>query len=115
LGEQQIIHALVGRSEIRLRAAHLAVLDASAATQAQLDAEGNISMERFMLNRLAGAHVAAEATAVVSDLYTAAGSSSVYQSSRLDRALRDVHTVNQHLSAGPANFALAGRFLLSGE
>jgi alkylation response protein AidB-like acyl-CoA dehydrogenase len=115
LGEQQIIHALVGRSEIRLRAAHLAVLDASAATQAQLDAEGNISMERFMLNRLAGAHVAAEATAVVSDLYTAAGSNSVYQSSRLDRALRDVHTVNQHLSAGPANFALAGRFLLSGE
>ena len=113
LAEQPTIHALVACSEIRLRAARLALHEASADSQALLEAEDDIPDERFWMNRLVSAYVAGEATSVVSDLYTAAGTSSVYQSSRLDRALRDVHTANQHISTGPANFAQTGKHLLS--
>jgi len=114
IGEQQTVHALIGRSEVRLTAARLSLHEASADTDDELRTTGDISEERFLLNRLTGAHVAAEATDVVSQLYTAAGSTAVYQSNRLDRALRDVHTVNQHVSTSPANFAHAGRHLLNG-
>jgi hypothetical protein len=80
-----------------------------------LNADGDISESRALSNRLIGAHVAAEATDVVSGLYTAGGSTSVYQGSTLDRALRDVHTANQHVSVGPNNFAASGKYLLENE
>ena len=77
-----------------------------------LNADGDISESRALNNRLVAAQVAAEATDVVSGLYTAAGSTSVYQGDRIERALRDVHTANQHVSVGPANFASSGRHVL---
>lgn len=80
-----------------------------------LAAEGDISESRAFANRLVASHVAAEATDVVSGLYTAGGSTSVYQGQELDRALRDVHTANQHVSTGPNNFALVGGRLLEAE
>jgi alkylation response protein AidB-like acyl-CoA dehydrogenase len=115
IGTQPTVHALVARAEMRLQAARLILHEASVDTQAALTAEGDISESRALRNRLVGAHVAAEATDVVSGLYTAGGSTSVYQGHSLDRALRDVHTANQHVSVGPANFAMAGRHLLEAE
>ncbi|HEU0074717.1 MAG TPA: acyl-CoA dehydrogenase family protein [Dehalococcoidia bacterium] len=113
LSDQGAVHALIGRSEVRLHAARLALHDASVQTQEQLASAGDLLEERFLLNGLVSAHVAAEATDVVSQLYTAGGSTSLYQTNRLDRALRDVHTANQHLSTGPANFAQGGKYLLT--
>jgi alkylation response protein AidB-like acyl-CoA dehydrogenase len=97
LSEQPTIHALVGRSEMRLRAARLALHEASADSQALLDTQGDVTEEQFLMNRLVSAQVAAEATSVVGDLYTAAGSSSLYQTSRLSRPAGCAHGQPAHL------------------
>jgi alkylation response protein AidB-like acyl-CoA dehydrogenase len=115
IGAQPTVHALIARSEIRLQAARLALHEASVDTQAMLTSEHDISEPRALSNRLVGTYVAAEATDVVSSLYTAAGSTSVYQGNPLDRALRDVHTANQHVSSGPNNFAMVGSHLLNAD
>jgi indole-3-acetate monooxygenase len=45
-------------------------------------------------------------------VFTAAGSSSIYESSRIERCFRDVHMVTQHGVVGPAGFTIAGQCFL---
>jgi hypothetical protein len=45
-------------------------------------------------------------------LYQAAGTSSIYASSRLDCCFRDVHTMGQHFGVGLTRKVSAGAFLL---
>jgi hypothetical protein len=44
-----------------------------------------------------------------------AGAVAVFATSPLDRMLRDMHTVAQHMLAGPERFEMAGRMLLGAE
>ncbi|MBV8138149.1 MAG: hypothetical protein JO121_21345 [Deltaproteobacteria bacterium] len=48
----------------------------------------------------------------VDQLYCLAGASVIFASSPLDRLLRDMRTMAQHVLAGPASFEIAGRMLL---
>jgi indole-3-acetate monooxygenase len=50
---------------------------------------------------------------VVDTCYTAAGGSAIYQSSPLQRRLRDIHTLTQHASTQESVFATAGAELLN--
>ncbi len=61
---------------------------------------------------LAATHAAHSAGQAVELLYTAAGATSVYARSPLDRCLRDVRTAVQHICTQENNFELAGRQLL---
>lgn len=51
----------------------------------------------------------------VDQLYSLAGASVIFASSPLDRLLRDMHTMAQHVLAGPISFEIAGRMLLGAE
>jgi hypothetical protein len=51
----------------------------------------------------------------VDRLYTAAGATSVYRTSALDRALRDARTAVQHITTQEVNFEMAGRLRLVRE
>jgi alkylation response protein AidB-like acyl-CoA dehydrogenase len=64
---------------------------------------------RLWLAATHAAHSALEATAL---LYTAAGASSVYADSPLDRCLRDARTAVQHICTQELHFELAGRHQL---
>jgi len=61
---------------------------------------------------LAAANVTRSAAAAVDIVYTAAGGTANYRRSPLQRALRDVHAVTQHLATAPQQFENAGRMLL---
>jgi hypothetical protein len=45
-------------------------------------------------------------------MYQAAGGSSVYATSELDRLFRDAHTVHQHITNSPKVYEQAGGALL---
>jgi alkylation response protein AidB-like acyl-CoA dehydrogenase len=45
-------------------------------------------------------------------MYRAAGGSAVYTTSPLQRCLRDVHVVTQHMMVSEASLELVGRVLL---
>jgi alkylation response protein AidB-like acyl-CoA dehydrogenase len=51
----------------------------------------------------------------VDQLYCLAGASVIFASSPLDRLLRDMRTMAQHVLAGPTSFEIAGRMLLGAE
>jgi alkylation response protein AidB-like acyl-CoA dehydrogenase len=61
---------------------------------------------------LAAAHAGHAAHAAIDMLYTAAGASSVYATSPLDRCLRDARTALQHICTQDTNFEVAGRLAL---
>jgi indole-3-acetate monooxygenase len=61
---------------------------------------------------LAATHAAHRALEAIGLLYTAAGASSVYATSSLDRCLRDARTAVQHVCTQELHFELAGRHLL---
>jgi len=58
------------------------------------------------------AWVAETAARVVDACYTAAGGSALYESSPLQRRLRDIHTLTQHASLQDTVFTNAGAALL---
>ncbi len=51
----------------------------------------------------------------VDQLYCLAGAAAVYSLGALDRLLRDMRTVAQHLLAGPHSYEMVGRLLLGAE
>ncbi len=64
---------------------------------------------RLWLAATHAAHSALDATGL---LYTAAGASSIYANSALDRCLRDARTAVQHICTQEVHFELSGRHLL---
>jgi indole-3-acetate monooxygenase len=61
---------------------------------------------------LAATHAAHSALEAIGLLYTAAGASSIYADSPLDRCLRDARTAVQHICTQELHFELAGRHQL---
>jgi indole-3-acetate monooxygenase len=60
-------------------------------------------------------HVVGACVDVVQLVYKAAGGAAVYQRGPLDRCLRDVLTMNQHVIGTPRTYEMAGRLLLGLE
>jgi alkylation response protein AidB-like acyl-CoA dehydrogenase len=65
--------------------------------------------------RLASTHATRMAARVVDRMYDLGGGTSIYSSSRLQRAFRDVHAATQHMVVAPATYELTGRLLLGVE
>ena len=62
--------------------------------------------------RLAATHATEQAIRAVQLCFQASGTAAIYQSSVLQRALRDVHTAGQHFALSEPGYELAGRVLL---
>ncbi|MFH9656988.1 acyl-CoA dehydrogenase family protein [Streptomyces sp. NPDC017248] len=67
------------------------------------------------LVRLTAATVAEKAVAAVDSLFTLAGATSVYATSRLERCFRDVHSATKHITLSPMHFETVGQYLLGGD
>jgi indole-3-acetate monooxygenase len=61
---------------------------------------------------LAAANATRSAAAAVDIVYTVAGGTANYRRSTLQRALRDIHAVTQHMVTAPQQYESAGRMLL---
>jgi alkylation response protein AidB-like acyl-CoA dehydrogenase len=73
------------------------------------------STEARALVRLAASQAVQGAVRAVDIAYNFGGGSSIYESSRLQRQFRDIHTLTQHVLVGPSSFEAAGRALLGQE
>jgi alkylation response protein AidB-like acyl-CoA dehydrogenase len=103
-------HERVGSAEALLGSARAYLLDANA----QLMVSAQPSPELFALVRLASAHAVRAAGEAVDLMYDLGGGTAVYNSSRLDRCFRDVHTASHHTLISSANMELIGRYYLGG-
>ena len=73
---------------------------------------GQVSLAERTDLLLAAANATRSAAAAVDIVFTAAGAAVNYRRSLLQRALRDIHAVTQHIGAAPLQYESAGRMLL---
>jgi alkylation response protein AidB-like acyl-CoA dehydrogenase len=102
----------IAEAEARLRSARAFVFDA-VGTVWDASCAGRLSTaeERAMV-RLACSHCCAEAVRAVEIVYAQAGITASFPSSPLERAIRDVRVVPQHIMVAPTAIGAAGRVLL---
>jgi alkylation response protein AidB-like acyl-CoA dehydrogenase len=114
LARQHTIQERVARAEALLRSAR-AYLYATMEDFVAPECDGASELtDRCAAVRLATAHCAQNAVEAVDLVFDAAGGTSVYESSRLERCFRDVHMITHHIGASPTNFEMVGQFLLGG-
>jgi alkylation response protein AidB-like acyl-CoA dehydrogenase len=115
LSERETVQERLGRAEALLRSGRSMLLETIQQTWALLRTDREVPEELTALNRLATSTAVDHAVAAVSSVFTMAGSSSIYETSRLERCLRDVHVIRQHAVVGASGFTTAGRWLLGLE
>ena len=94
------------------RAARALLLTEVAEAWQAAEGAGDIGERHRLGLRLAATHATEVAAKVTSTMYHAAGGSSIYDSSPLQRRFRDVHVATQHVMVAPATWELCGRLLL---
>ncbi len=112
LAQRAAVQGELARTEATLRSARgLLLTEANTAWEAAQAGEA-VSEEHKLGLRLAATHATAAAAEATTSCYHAAGGSSIYETSPLQRRFRDVHVATQHMMVGPATWELSGRLLL---
>ena len=104
-------HALA-RAEIELRAARALLRSQAEAFWATASAGTIPTLAEQVRCSASGAWVAATAASVVDVCYKAGGGTALYDSSPLQRHLRDIHTLTQHIGVADGWLTRVGEFLL---
>ena len=110
LAARPAIQAQIAEIEAQIRSAR-AFLHAAIDRAYQATLAGEIPVALRAEMRLAACHATTSAARAVDLAYTAAGGSSIYTSSPLQRCFRDVHVATQHVMVGPVIQELAGKVL----
>ena len=115
LRDQPLFQARIAEAVALVRSArawlHMAVQQAWATTVAS----GTATVAERTDLLLAAVHATHSAAAAVQLVYTGAGGTANYRHSVLQRALRDVHAVTQHIGTAPQQYEDAGRMVLGLE
>lgn len=105
----------VARAEAALRAARALLMDSLASAWEQAEQTGEIAVEQRRDVRLATTHAVHTARDVVTSMYQLGGGVAIFDSSALQRCLRDIHVVTQHFMVSDATYELTGRLFLGLE
>jgi alkylation response protein AidB-like acyl-CoA dehydrogenase len=106
------VQADVARAEALHRSARALVRDTVAEAWAAACAGHPLGTEHRRLLRLAATNATTQSVAAVDSLYRLAGGTAVYESSPLERLLRDVNVASQHAMVAPRTYELVGRMAL---
>ncbi|HEY5208081.1 MAG TPA: acyl-CoA dehydrogenase family protein [Stellaceae bacterium] len=112
LAQQDVVQNKVGQAEALLRSGRAFLMETIGAMWTLMTDGKPVPPGLAAENRLACATAVLNAIEATDLLFTAAGATSIYATSRLERCFRDVHMVSQHGVVGPTNIIFAGRSLL---
>ncbi len=110
LAQRPTVQADLARGEAALRAARAGLMEAIERAWESAQTGALAGEDRLGL-RLAATHAASAAADVVMSAYRLGGGTALYDSSPLQRRLRDVNAATQHMLVAPATFELGGRLL----
>jgi alkylation response protein AidB-like acyl-CoA dehydrogenase len=113
--ESEIFQDQLGRVEAEIRGAR-ALLEAQAASHWRHAEARSLNTEAlFTQGTQAAIWIATTCVRVVDACFALGGGSAVYESSPLQRLLRDLHTAAHHAVVQQRHYAAAGKALLAGE
>ncbi len=115
LADWNVAQLAIAEGEAVLRSGRAFLLETVGAMCSTLERGEEPPVEQRALVRLAASQAVQGAARAVDVAYTLGGGSSIYESSRLQRQFRDIHTLTQHVMIGPSSFEAAGRALLGRE
>jgi alkylation response protein AidB-like acyl-CoA dehydrogenase len=112
IADSPLFHYRLAHAETSLRAARELLMSESRAMW-QWSLAGQLSTPMDIARVLGSVSWAAQSAAsIVDTCYTAGGGSAPYNSSPLQRHLRDIHTLTQHAAANADQLTRAGAFLV---
>jgi alkylation response protein AidB-like acyl-CoA dehydrogenase len=112
LRERPTVQAQVARAVALVESARALAWQATTAVWNAVQAGLEVSVTQRALYRLAITNAVSSAVEAVDLVYSAGGGTSVFASSSLDRAFRDIHTLAQHATLGHLTLEPAGRMFL---
>jgi alkylation response protein AidB-like acyl-CoA dehydrogenase len=112
LRDREIVQASFGRLNAAYRAARALLVDAMTELMTAMDVGGGRLVLARAEFRAACAHAAESALRIVDTLAADAGTSSLFESCALERAVRDVHAAVKHVAMSPNAYVVAGRVAL---
>lgn len=114
LREDALVQAQVALCAAKLDAAR-AFLKQTLDAAWRAAAQGALTVEHRLANRLASTYALHQAREVADTVFHAAGATAIYESHPLERRMRDIITVSQHLQARQQHFETVGQALLGLE
>lgn len=116
LRDDALTQSTLGETAARIAACRAYALATVDAAWREVCDTGELADHTRAQLRLAITFAHREGARIIEQLYAIAGSSALYsERSTLDRRLRDMHAMNQHVVLGASNYAVAGRVLLGLE
>ena len=115
LSDWNVAQLAIAEAEASLRSGRAFLFDAAGDMWNTLEAGDQPTAEQRALVRLASSQAVQGAVRAVDIAYNFGGGSAIYETSRLQRQFRDIHTLTQHVMVGPSSFEAAGRALLGLE
>jgi indole-3-acetate monooxygenase len=112
LADAPVFQHALAQTETGLRAARALLRSEAESFWTVLSAGRTPTNEEQVRCSATGAWVVASAAAAVDVCYKAGGGTALYDSSPLQRHLRDIHTLTQHISVADGWLTRAGAFLL---
>ena len=112
ISEWSVAQVALAEAEASLRSGRAFLMEAIGEMWQRLERGDPPPTEQRALVRLAASQAVLGAVQAVDIAYNMGGGTSIYESSRLQRQFRDVHTLTQHVMVGPSSLEAAGRALL---
>jgi len=109
LAEREVVQAAVARARGEVEAGRALILDQARTGWVEAGETGELSLERRAGLRLAASHAVSASQRAALEVFQHAGASASYESSPLQRRVRDLQMAGQHLMVAPPTFELAGR------
>ena len=106
------MQASLGQGEALLRSGRAFLYETLGEAWAVVSAGQRLNVSKIARLWLASTHAATTAKQTTELMFTAGGSASPDESTGLERCMRDIHAVGQHLTLASANYQMAGQAFL---
>lgn len=112
MSQDPVFHHELGRLTAELEVLRAAFRGAIGELQHLVDTGADFGLDVQVRTRQTAAHIAERAAAIVDRCYTSCGTTGLRESSPLQRRLRDIRALSQHVSLSPTTFTAAGAIAL---
>jgi alkylation response protein AidB-like acyl-CoA dehydrogenase len=112
LRDRTTVQASVAKAEALHRSARALIYETAESIWDTMCAGDELSEEQEALVRLSCVHAGAACAEAVDIVYTLAGATSVYATSKIERCFRDAHVVTQHIALSFQWYERTGQYFL---